>query len=166
MSTVDSKNKELMRQAVDNIDLKYCNRAEGESEHDYVPVYIWYEKDPLYRGPGPRNSDLCLKMRCRNCGRIISMDTETKLALLQKYEKSSSVNNRSFDYAKLCSTIDCYVLPEGVGPFSVRYIYDDGTAEVRELGHNNRSRTIRISRMERLPESDTMMTDSEKLLLS
>ena len=153
-SSVESKNRELMRRAVDSIDLKYCNRAEGESEHDYEVIYLWYKKDPLYRGPGPRNSDLCIKLRCKNCGRIISASSEMIIELFRRYEKGSMINNRHMDFVKLCRDYDSYELPEGIGPFSVRYIHDDGTAEIRDLGYGRRGSTIRISRMEVLPGMD------------
>ena len=156
-----SSKKAIIERTIDNVDLNYSNLAEGESVHDYVPIYLWYEKDPLYRGPGPRNSDLCIKLRCRNCGRIISMSQKDMIDLFNKYEMESSINNRYMDFVKFRRDYDSYVLSEGVGPFSVRYIYDDGTAEVRELGHNKKSTRMKISRMERLSESDT----DEKLLI-
>ena len=156
-----SSKKAIIERTIDKVDLNYCHLAEGESVHDYVPIYLWYEKDPLYRGPGPRNSDLCIKLRCRNCGRIISMSQKDMISLFNKYEIESSINNRYMDFVKFRRDYDSYILPEGAGPFDVRYIYDDGTAEVRELGHNKKSRKIKISRIERLTESDT----DEKLLV-
>ena len=155
-----SSKKAIIERTIDNVDLNYSNLAEGESVHDYVPIYLWYEKDPLYRGPGPRNGDLCMKMRCRNCGRIISMSQKEMISLFNKYEIESSINNRYMDFVKFRRDYDSYVLPEGVGPFSVRYIYDDGTMEVRELGHNKKSTRMKISRMDRLSESG-----DEKLLI-
>ena len=155
-----SSKKDIIERTIDNVDLNYCHLAEGESVHDYVPIYLWYEKDPLYRGPGPRNSDLCIKLRCRNCGRIISMSQKDMISLFNRYEIESSINNRYMDFVKFRRDYDSYVLPEGVGPFSVRYIYDDGTMEVRELGHNKKSKRMKISRMERLSESS-----DEKLLI-
>ena len=155
-----SSKKAIIERTIDNVDLNYSNLAEGESVHDYVPIYLWYEKDPLYRGPGPRNSDLCIKLRCRNCGRIISMSQKDMISLFNRYEIESSINNRYMDFVKFRRDYDSYVLPEGVGPFSVRYIYDDGTMEVRELGHNKKSTRMKISRMDRLSESS-----DEKLLI-
>ena len=155
-----SSKKAIIERTIDNVDLNYSNLAEGESVHDYVPIYLWYEKDPLYRGPGPRNSDLCIKLRCRNCGRIISMSQKDMISLFNRYEIESSINNRYMDFVKFRRDYDSYVLPDGVGPFSVRYIYDDGTMEVRELGHNKKSTRMKISRMDRLSESS-----DEKLLI-
>ena len=155
-----SSKKAIIERTIDNVDLNYSNLAEGESVHDYVPIYLWYEKDPLYRGPGPRNSDLCIKLRCRNCGRIISMSQNDMIELFHKYEWESATNNRYMDFVKFCRDYDSYILPKDVGPFSVRYIFDDGTMEVRELGHNKKGRRMKISRMDRLTESDT----DEKLL--
>ena len=157
-----SSKKAIIERTIDKVDLNYSNLAEGESVHDYVPIYLWYEKDPLYRGPGPRNSDLCMKLRCRNCGRIISMSQKDIISLFNKYEIESAINNRYMDFVKFRRDYDSYVLPEGVGPFSVRYIYDDSTMEVRELGHNKKSTRMKISRMDRLSESvdEELLIDS------
>ena len=155
-----STSRELIKRTIDSTDLNYCHLAENESVHDYVPVYLWYEKDPLYKGPGPRNSDLCIKLRCRNCGRIISMSQEKVNDVFREYEIESSINNRYMDFIKFRRDYDSYVLPDGVGPFSVRYIYDDGTARIRDLGYNKKDKVIRISRMNGLTDSGT----DEKLL--
>ena len=79
--------------------------------------------------------------------------------LFYDYKKENFINNRYLDFVKFRRDHDSYILPEGVGPFSVRYIHDDGTAEVRELGHNKKSKKIKISRTERLRNTD------EKLLI-
>ena len=79
--------------------------------------------------------------------------------LFYDYKKENFISNRYLDFVKFRRDHDSYILPEGVGPFSVRYIHDDGTAEVRELGHNKKSKKIKISRTERLRNTD------EKLLI-
>lgn len=128
----------LAKPTVYDIDLNYVNLAEGEDRHDYEPIFLWY------KGEIPCNDDLGLKMRCRNCGRIISLSRDLYMKLLDDYRLSYSTNKTSFDYEKLLEGIPSYVLPDSFGPFDIRYIYDDGSMRIRPIGYNQQEILVSV----------------------
>lgn len=116
----------------------------GEESHDYELVHLWYATDPEYRGPGVRNMDLSLKYRCRNCGRIVPIDPAEVATVLSDFTSGTIRGGGSIDLDSLTEAIPHYTLPKGIGPFSVRYIYDDGSMLVIPLG-SKKSKVLKAS---------------------
>ena len=102
-------------------ELRSYKTADGESSHDYEIINLWYSPEEVCH----ENLGLAIKCRCKNCGRIISVNNDDILRIVQRYTHGNPSLESDFDYEQFFSDYGFYDLP-----FDVKYIYDDGRMKI------------------------------------
>ena len=105
----------------------------GETSHDYEMVFLMPAHEISYWDGDRYNASNVIRMRCKNCGKVIAPSSEVMREFQNKYGVELSYNRQVHDWDQVVFDLPTYQMKEGEFFCEIKYIPEEELRRVTDV---------------------------------